>query len=490
MVKLFLSATSLLALTSVGVDAADMHRHLARQAAQSTTARASASATRAATTATATASRAPLTSLPLASVSLIGSTTTAEVTVPLPSTYAAGSTPPVKRAPVLPNISQLSPANYPTLDKVPPTNSPEVQAWIAQADLANAPNIPVTGVNGCSNSTFNADGLKNAGSSGYCWWTCGGCTRATDISYCPTKDDYGVSFDDGPSPDTPRLLNLLAEQNIKSTFFVVGSRVISRPQMVQTEYMEGHQISVHTWAHSSLTTLTNEQIVAELGWTKKVIYDVTGVTPNTFRPPFGDIDDRVRYIAMKMGLRPIIWTRANDQVFDTKDYQIGAGTVTAAQALTNVQNFFSLAQNTLSNGIIVLSHDLYQQSVDLAVNFYLPSVISAGVLKLQTINSCIGEDLNNAYIETNDNTTAVIQSTSTVAGSTGTGFVAIAASTTTPGSRATSTGRSGTTNGSGPSSTGTGSASATTTAGSGASTLTSTHGLFTTFLVALGFIVA
>ena len=52
----------------------------------------------------------------------------------------------------------------------------------------------------------------------------------------------GLSFDDGPSPDTPRLINYLAEQNLKSTFFLVGSRVISRPQIVQAEYMAGHQL--------------------------------------------------------------------------------------------------------------------------------------------------------------------------------------------------------------------------------------------------------
>jgi peptidoglycan/xylan/chitin deacetylase (PgdA/CDA1 family) len=78
--------------------------------------------------------------------------------------------------------------------------------------------------------------------------------------------------------------------------------------MVQSEYMAGHQLSVHTWSHPYLTKLTNEQIVAELGWTKKVIHDVTGVTPNTFRPPYGDIDDRVRAIAAQMGLTPIIWS--------------------------------------------------------------------------------------------------------------------------------------------------------------------------------------
>lgn len=54
--------------------------------------------------------------------------------------------------------------------------------------------------------------------------------------------------------------------------------------------MSGHQIAVHTWSHPYLTTLTNEQIIAELGWTKKIMRDVTGVTPNMMRPPFGDIE--------------------------------------------------------------------------------------------------------------------------------------------------------------------------------------------------------
>lgn len=131
--------------------------------------------------------------------------------------------------------------------------------------------------------------------------------------------------------------------------------------MVQTEYMLGHQLSVHTWAHSSLTTLTNEEVVAELGWTMKVIKDVTGVTPNTFRPPYGDIDDRVRYIALQMGLRPIIWTTYNSEVFDTRDWQIGGGVVTAPEAYSRFDTFLNQASSSLSSGFIVLAHDLYQQ---------------------------------------------------------------------------------------------------------------------------------
>lgn len=132
--------------------------------------------------------------------------------------------------------------------------------------------------------------------------------RDTDITECPDKYTWGLSYDDGPSPYTPLLLDYLNQQNITTTFFVVGSRVLSRPQMLQSEYMSGHQISVHTWSHPYLTKLSNAEIVAELGWSKQVIKDVIGVTPNTFRPPYGDIDDRVRAIAAQMGLTPIIWT--------------------------------------------------------------------------------------------------------------------------------------------------------------------------------------
>ncbi|KAI9608186.1 hypothetical protein KEM48_003455, partial [Puccinia striiformis f. sp. tritici PST-130] len=75
-----------------------------------------------------------------------------------------------------------------------------------------------------------------------------------------------------------------------------------------------------------------------VGLVKKVIKDVLGVTPNTMRPPYGDIDDRVRYIAMAMGLTPIIWTTApSGQTFDTQDWKISTGIVTPAQVLKNFQ---------------------------------------------------------------------------------------------------------------------------------------------------------
>lgn len=85
------------------------------------------------------------------------------------------------------------------------------------------------------------------------------------------------------------LLKYLNNKDIKATFFVVGSRVIEKPDILIEEYMSGHEISVHTWSHRLLTNLTNQQIVAELGFTREAIKQVLGVSPTTMRPPQGDI---------------------------------------------------------------------------------------------------------------------------------------------------------------------------------------------------------
>ena len=177
-------------------------------------------------------------------------------------------------------------SNYPALDKTPDTSSTEVQQWIAEvaASGVQIPNIEPTVAGGCAaNAAAAADKSR-------CWWMCGGCTNGTDVEVCPTKNTWGLTYDDGPAPYTPDLLDYLQSENLTATFYTVGSRVLSYPGLLQREYLAGHDIAVHTWAHPYLTTLTNEQIIAELGWTKKVIYDVLGVTPLYMRPPYGDIE--------------------------------------------------------------------------------------------------------------------------------------------------------------------------------------------------------
>jgi peptidoglycan/xylan/chitin deacetylase (PgdA/CDA1 family) len=291
-------------------------------------------------------------------------------------------------------------ANFPTLDVTPDPSFGIGAQILASVDLSNVPDIPVTDGT-CAGSPTNA-----ANAEANHWWTCGGWTASTDVTVCPNKDTWGLSYDDGPSPYTPTLLDYLDDNNLKSTFFIVGSRAISRPDLLTYEYMNGHQLSVHTWSHPPLTNMTNEQIVLELGWTKEVIRQITGVTPNTMRPPYGDIDDRVRAICKAMDLTPIIWTSVSPTVnYDTEDWKIGAGEVSAAEVVSNFDTIIANSSN-LDTGYIVLEHDLYTQSVQLAVEVVLPAALAKTPKQtLKPIVECLNLPLQDAYIETNSNTT-------------------------------------------------------------------------------------
>lgn len=170
--------------------------------------------------------------------------------------------------------------------------------------------------------------------------------------------------------------------------------------------MGNHQIAVHTWSHTPLTTQTNEEIIAELGWSKKVIKDVLGVTPNMMRPPYGDIDDRVRAISIAMGLTPVIWTRISPTAtFDTADFNIKGGLVSVEQVLSNWENIIGNA-TTMSNGFIVLEHDLFEQAVEVATGYILPDALAhQPPFTIQPVISCLNKPMTDAYIETNDNKT-------------------------------------------------------------------------------------
>ncbi|CAE6454758.1 unnamed protein product [Rhizoctonia solani] len=323
--------------------------------------------------------------------------------VHLTTTYAAGATSPLKGARQLPS-RHVVPSRYPPIDKVPPIDSPEVLEWIAQVKAKN-PNIPLISQTKDGSCASDPELAKQGSAAGNCWWTCGGCTRPTDITVCPDKMSWGLTYDDGPSPYTPKLLHYLDEHQLNATFYVVGSRVISRPEMVQYEYMNGHELSVHTWSHHPLTTLTNEQIIAELGWTRKAIKDVAGVSPLTMRPPYGDIDDRVRAISMAMDLTPVIWTGVGKDEFDTSDWRIPGGSSNGTYSYGAFNKILEKA-TTLDTGFIVLQHDLYQETVDLAVGYILPDALAhQPKFSLSSVSHCLHQPLEDAYIETNTNET-------------------------------------------------------------------------------------
>ncbi|CAE6475949.1 unnamed protein product [Rhizoctonia solani] len=324
-----------------------------------------------------------------------------EPPVPLSATPTAGSPPTISGAPNLPPIPDMS--SYPPGGQLLPPDSAEVKGWLAEIAAAGVtiPNIPPNkalpndappGTTLCS---LNQEASSAGGASGSCWWSCSTCTRDTDVVTCPDKMTWGLTFDDGPSPYTPKVLNYLADKNLKASFYVIGANIINHPEILQATYLAGHEIAGHTWTHPQLTTLTNEQIVAELGWTRKAIQAVLGVTPRYFRPPYGDCDDRVRAIAKGLGMTPVIWS----QGFDTDDWSVNSGGVSTQ--LMEGYNKMLETLPTLNTGVISLQHDWYQGTVDLAVGYFLPAALSHNPApNFQSVIECQHQPLGMSYVET------------------------------------------------------------------------------------------
>lgn len=96
------------------------------------------------------------------------------------------------------------------------------------------------------------------------------------------------------------------------THFVIGLNIIRYSKQFSTAFnVNQDDIAVHTWTHPHMTTLSNEDVVAQLAWTMELIHNSTGGrVPRFWRPPYGDTDARVSAIAKEvLGLTTIIWNK-------------------------------------------------------------------------------------------------------------------------------------------------------------------------------------
>ncbi len=128
--------------------------------------------------------------------------------------------------------------------------------------------------------------------------------------YCVGRDDNVVSltFDAAwGNEDTQQLIDILAEHQIKATFFVVGEWVDKYPESVKALHDAGHEVMNHSNTHPHFTQLSPAQMAAEVKACADKIEAVTGVRPTLFRPPYGDYNDAVVSTMRNEGFYTIQW---------------------------------------------------------------------------------------------------------------------------------------------------------------------------------------
>lgn len=119
-----------------------------------------------------------------------------------------------------------------------------------------------------------------------------------------------LTFDDGPHPDlTPKLLDILRDNGVRATFYVIGRNVAAYPDIARRIVAEGHEIANHSYNHPALTSLGSARLNQEIAGTSEAILRATGRRPVNMRPPYGAINDRVRQaITRDHGLDVILWS--------------------------------------------------------------------------------------------------------------------------------------------------------------------------------------
>ncbi|KAI0268178.1 hypothetical protein BC834DRAFT_868282 [Gloeopeniophorella convolvens] len=231
----------------------------------------------------------------------------------------------------------------------------------------------------------------------------------------------GVSFDDGPLPPSDKLYAFLQQNQIRATHFYIGVNIIQNWKEFNLAFQNQDDIAVHTWTHPYMTTLSNADVVAQLGWTLQVIYNSTGGRLARFwRPPYGDTDTRVTAIAKEVfGLTTVVWNQ------DTNDWSLGESGGTNPQAIQS--NFQKWLSGPKTPGLIILEHELSTGSV---------AAFQAGFPLMKqynwTLKSVAELDGQGAYQNAQDSTSPVNSVALTAGGNGGAGLVPTSSSSATP----------------------------------------------------------
>ena len=159
------------------------------------------------------------------------------------------------------------------------------------------------------------------------------------------KKRIALTFDDGPHPIyTPQMLELLKEEQVPATFFLLGENVELYGDVVKEIAKEGHLIGNHTYHHVQITSLSLEEACKEIQETSDLIEELTGTGTEYVRPPFGTWN---KELEERLDLIPVMWS------IDTKDW-----------TTQNVDWIVQEAVKHAEDHDIILMHDSYQSTVD------------------------------------------------------------------------------------------------------------------------------
>lgn len=171
------------------------------------------------------------------------------------------------------------------------------------------------------------------------------------------KKTVAITFDDGPNNNTLSVLQTLKENHAKATFFMVGNMMNSHKEIVKQVLENGNEIGSHSYDHSNLTKLSNEELKNNLSLTESVYNEITNEKLSLLRPPYGSINSDVKE---SVDYSFILWS------LDSEDWKSRDANIISEDVL-----------NTVQDGDVILLHDIHLFSSE-ALKTILPELYARG----------------------------------------------------------------------------------------------------------------
>ena len=158
----------------------------------------------------------------------------------------------------------------------------------------------------------------------------------------PNQKVVALTFDDGPSKYTEKIMEYLHKENAVGTFFILGNKVEIYKNTLIKGIQYGNELGNHSYNHKWLTKLDVDEFLMQIDKTQSIIYETVQYKPKVFRPTYGSLNNKIRN---NINLDIILWN------IDTMDWKY-----------KSVDKIVSRATKNIKDGDIILMHDTYERT--------------------------------------------------------------------------------------------------------------------------------
>jgi len=187
-----------------------------------------------------------------------------------------------------------------------------------------------------------------------------GKTKAPPKSLDLNRPMVAITYDDGPSPFTPKVLDSIVKHNAKATFYTLGVQAELYPETIRAIFQSGCEIGNHTNLHEVFSKNTAGIIQKTVNEANRKLFEILGIGAATVRPPTGAIHDR-NGNNVEIGFPIILWS------IDTRDFENNS----------NENAVLSMILSNLTDGAIILMHDTHEATANVTDTIF-KEVLSAG----------------------------------------------------------------------------------------------------------------